>query len=150
MKGVGILEFEQGQMTVAMYMHTFLQLSEYSTDLMDTEVKKVRRFINGLNPTYKKIIVACQKPTKFDDVVDRAYTTEEIHREEVAMNANTKRSGSSWFKKGGQFKNKKQRSVARNENKSVCETCGKAHRTEACWRITKACLTCGSMKHRLS
>lgn len=49
--------------------------------------------------------MACEKPTTFDDAIDRAYTAEEVHREELTMN--TKRSGCLWFKKGGQFKNKK-------------------------------------------
>ena len=42
------------------------------------------------------------------------------------------------FKRGGQFKNKnkKQKYTAKTKNKPVCETSGKAHRTELCWRTT--------------
>ena len=94
------------------------------------------------------IVVAGQKPTTFDDAVNRAFTTEEIHREKTAVN--TKKSGDSWFKKGGQpmDKKQKQRFVARNErneSRPICETCGKAHRTEFCWKTTGACLVCGSL-----
>ena len=91
------------------YVHTFLQLSKYVDDLVSTEAKKLKRLLNGLNPLYKKMVVASNKPTTFDDVVDRALTTEEVHREELAENS--KRScSSSWFKSGGgQFKNKKQK-----------------------------------------
>ena len=135
-------------MTVAVYVYTFLQLSGYAIDLVDTEEKRLKRFINGLNPVYKKIVVACQKPTTFDDAIDRAYTAEEVHEEE--LNMNTKRSGRLWFKKGGQFKNKKKRSAARNENKPVCETCRNAHKTKSSWRNTGACLICGSIEHRIS
>ncbi|XXG85952.1 hypothetical protein AAC387_Pa11g0946 [Persea americana] len=95
------------------------------------------------------------RPTTFDDAVDRAYTAEEVHREELAENESTKRSSGekstgSWFKKGGRFKdkNKKQKFTARTENKPVCETCGKAHKTELCWRTTGACLVCGSLEHK--
>ena len=49
--------------------------------------------------------MACQKPNMFDDATDRAYTAEEVHWEKEAVN--TKRSGESWFKKGGQSKDKR-------------------------------------------
>ena len=85
------------------YVHIFLKLSKYATDLVDTEAKKVKRFLNGLNPTYKKMIVASNKPTTSDDVVDRAFTTEEGHREEAIENENAKRSSSGttgyWVKR---------------------------------------------------
>ena len=89
------------------YVHIFLKLSKYATDLVDTEAKKIKRFITGLNPEYKTIVFASQKPITFDDAVDRAFTAKEVHREKLAEKAeNTKRSGDSWFKKGGQFNNK--------------------------------------------
>ena len=129
---------KQGQLIIAAYVHTFLQLSKYATDLVDTKDKKVKRFLNGLNPTYRKMVLE-NKPTTFDDAVDRGYTAREVHREEIAENESAKRSSSekstgSWFKKGGQFKgkNKKHKFNARTENKQVCETCGKAHKTELC------------------
>lgn len=153
-KETEFLNLKQGQITVLAYVHTFLQLSKYATDLVDTAAKKVKRFLNGLNPTYKKMVVALNKPTIFDVAVNRAFTAEEVYREEATKNA--KRSSSvttsSWVKRGGQFKNKnkKQKFAARSENKPVCETCGKAHRTELCWRITGACLVCGSLKHQMA
>lgn len=104
-------------MTVAVYVHTCLQLSKYATDPIDIETKKVKRFINSLNPAYRKMVVAGQKPTLFDDAVDKGYAVEEVYKEKIAMNARTKRSGSSWFKKGGQFNNKKKKNVIRAKNK---------------------------------
>ena len=149
------LHLKQGQLIVAAYVHTILQLSKYATDLVDTEDRKVKRFLNGLNPTYKKMLLA-NKPTTINDVVDRAYMAEEVQREEIAENESAKRSSSekstgSWFKRGGQLKgkNKKQKFTARTENKPVCETCGKAHKTELCWRTTGACLVCGSLEHKM-
>ena len=41
---------KQGQMSVSAYVHTFLQLAKYAPDLVDTEEKKVKRFLNDLNP----------------------------------------------------------------------------------------------------
>lgn len=42
---------------------------------------------------YKAIVVAYKKPATFDDVIDRAFTIEEVHREKVAVN--TKRTDDS-------------------------------------------------------
>ena len=128
-EGSRVFSLKQGQLTVSTCVHTFLQLSKIATYLADTEAKKVKRFINRLNPLYKAIVVAYQTRATFDDAVDRAFTAEEVHREKMAMN--TKRSGNSWFKKGGQSKDKRQKQtfVARNENRPIYETCGKAHKT---------------------
>ncbi|RWR86324.1 reverse transcriptase [Cinnamomum micranthum f. kanehirae] len=137
-------------MTVTVYVHTFIPLSKYAKDLIDTEEKKIKRFINGLNPAYKKMVLASQMPMHFDDAVDRAYTAEEVHREELELNASSKRSSGPWFKKGGKDENKKQKSDAKTEGKTVCGTCEKAHKTEVCWRNTGACLACGSMEHKMA
>ena len=89
------LNLKQGQMTVSIYVHTFLQLSKYATDLVDTEEKKVKRFLQGLNPTYKKMVLASNKPNTFSEAVDRAFTAKEVHREEMAENAKKSSSGTT-------------------------------------------------------
>ena len=73
-KEVEFLHLKQGQLTVSAYVHIFLKLSKYATDLVDTEAMKIKQFIAGLNPEYKTIVFAGQKPTMFDNVVDRAFT----------------------------------------------------------------------------
>ena len=111
-KESGFLNLKQGQMTVSIYVHTFLQLSKNAIDLVDTEEKKVKRFLHGLNPTYKKMVLASNKPNTFSDAVDKAFTAKEVRREEIAENAKKSSNGTtgSWFKKGGgQFKNKNKR-----------------------------------------
>lgn len=45
-------------MTVATFVHTFLQLSMFAKDLVDTEEKKVKRFIGGLHPMYEEHVVS--------------------------------------------------------------------------------------------
>ena len=151
-KELEFLNLKQGQMIVAVHVHTFLHLSEYAIDLIDSEAKKVKRSLNGLNPAYKKIVVACHKPTTFDDAIDRAFTAEDMHREEMVEDtkSNSSSTTSSWFKKGGKFKNKGQKNVVHSENRPICETHRKAHQTETCWRTTGACLICGSLEQRMS
>ena len=46
---------------MADYVHTFLQLSKYAEDLINTE-KKVDRFIDGVNPAYVEHVVAFRRP----------------------------------------------------------------------------------------
>ena len=103
------------------------------------------------------MVVASNKPTTFDDAVDRAFTAEEVHREESADSAKRSSSGTtthantSWSRRGGpvQDRGKRQRFNARTEDKPVCGTCGKFHRTEACWRTAGACLIYGFMEHKM-
>jgi hypothetical protein len=125
----------------------FVLSYSWATELVDTEAKKVKRFLLGSNPEYKTIVVAGQKPTTFDGAVDRAYIAEEVQREKEAGAAITKKDREG-NKKGGQSRHKRQRQRSiprdenseRRENKPVCDTCGKTHRTELCWRTTGACL----------
>ena len=70
------LNLKQGQMTVSAYVHIFFRLFKYATDLVVTEAKKVKRFIAGLNPKYKTIVLVGQKPTSFDDAIDGVFTAE--------------------------------------------------------------------------
>lgn len=72
------ISLKQNQMTVATYVHTFLQLSKFAKDLVDTKEKKVKRFIGGLHPMYEEHVVMYKRPETFDDVVDRAYAVEEM------------------------------------------------------------------------
>ena len=67
---------KQNQMIVATYVHIFLQLSKFSKDLVDTEEKKVKRFIGGLHLMYEEHVVMYKWAKTFDDAVDRAYTIE--------------------------------------------------------------------------
>ena len=64
-------------MTVAMYTHTFLQLSKFAKELVDTEAK-VKRFIGGLHPTYEEHVVMYKRPETFNEAIDKAYTAEEM------------------------------------------------------------------------
>lgn len=61
-------------MTMAVYVHTFLRLSKYAEDLINTEEKKVDRCIDGLNVAYMEHVVALKRPDTFDDAVESAFS----------------------------------------------------------------------------
>ena len=128
-------------MAVATYLHTFLQLSKFAKDLVDTKAKKIKRFIGSLHPMYEEHAVMYKRPKTFDDAVDKAYTTEEMAMKK--RNADPKKSA---FQFGKGFQQKGQRGVVIGAPK--CDTCGKGHLTKRCWRNTGACIICRSMEHR--
>ena len=65
-------------MTLTTCIHTFLQLSKFAKELVDTEEKKVKRFIDGLHPIYEDHVVMCKRPETFQELVNRVYTVEEM------------------------------------------------------------------------
>lgn len=131
------LALKQNQMSVATYVHTFLQLTKFTEDLVNTEEKKVKRFVGGLHTLYEEHVVVCMRPETFNDVVDSAYTAEELAIKKRAMDP--KRS-SSHFNKG--YLQNRRKGVVIGSSVPKCDTCGKGHMTEKCWRNTGACVVC--------
>ncbi|XXG88100.1 hypothetical protein AAC387_Pa12g0357 [Persea americana] len=68
------LTLQHNQMTMVVYVHTFLQLSKYVEDLINIEEKKVGRCIDGFNPAYVEHVLAFKRPDTFDDPIDSAFS----------------------------------------------------------------------------
>ena len=74
------IEFErmtQDDLSVAEYIHEFTKLSRFPTRSVDTEEKKIERFLEGLKAEIHKDVTAIMKPLNFDEAVTRAYWSEE-------------------------------------------------------------------------
>lgn len=67
----------QGHLSVADYIREFRKLSHFATQSVDTEEKKIERFIKGLKAEIPKDVTAIMKPLNFEEVVTRAYWSEE-------------------------------------------------------------------------
>ena len=65
----------QGSLSVSLYESKFADLSRYAADLVDTEEKKVRRFLRGLRPATQTLL-AVLKLADYRDVVERALIME--------------------------------------------------------------------------
>lgn len=52
------LALKHNQMSVAVHVHAFLQLSKFAKDMVDTKEKKVKRFVGGLHPLYEEDAMA--------------------------------------------------------------------------------------------
>ena len=75
-------EFEnlrQNDYPVLKYVREFSLLSCYSTDELDTEEKRRKRFMKGLNP-YMRMQLLLTKPTEFQELVDAAITLEDDYK----------------------------------------------------------------------
>lgn len=75
-KKAGFHRLKQKLMTVGEYIHEFTRLSCFAPESIDTEEKKVDRFIEGLRPFIQKDVKMCQRPKTHDDAVDKAYWSE--------------------------------------------------------------------------
>ena len=90
-------EFErllQRGMTVAQYEAKFTELSRHSEYMVDTEEKKVSRFLRGLRPNIQSQLIVLML-TKYHDAVNRALVIERSLDEHQKMyeRNNGKRGG---------------------------------------------------------
>ena len=70
---------KQGDMTVLQYVTKFERLSRYAPELVDTEEKKVVKFLEGLNPILEQHVTCVVLPATFKEAVKKAYKFEDIH-----------------------------------------------------------------------
>ncbi|KAK3026079.1 hypothetical protein RJ639_040537 [Escallonia herrerae] len=72
---VNFIKFEQRNMSVSVYESQFTDLARFCPHLMDTEERKVRKFVKGLNKDLQDKLVPLQLQT-YMAVVDRALAIE--------------------------------------------------------------------------
>lgn len=85
---------------MAVYVHTFLQLSKYIEDSINTN-EKVDGFSHDMNPTYVELVVAFKWLKTFDDAVDKAFSAKEVA---LRKKAGDFKRNPSYFGKGQQQK----------------------------------------------
>ena len=69
------MEFQllkQGDMTVLQYVTKFERLSRYAPELVNTEEKKIIKFLEGLNPIIEQDATGVVLPVTFQEAVRRA------------------------------------------------------------------------------
>ena len=71
---------KQGDMTILQYVTKFERLSCYAPELVDTEEKKVTKFLEGLNPVLEQNATGVVLPATFQEAVKRAYKFIDIHK----------------------------------------------------------------------
>ena len=68
-------------MTVLQYVTKFERLSCYAAELVDTEEKKIIKFLEGLNPFIEQHATVVVLPATFQEAVKKAYKFEDIHNQ---------------------------------------------------------------------
>ena len=68
-------------MTVLEYVTKFERLGRYAKELIDTEQKKITKFLEGLNPIIMRDATGVVPPATFDEAVKRAYKFEDINNQ---------------------------------------------------------------------
>jgi hypothetical protein len=68
----------QGNKKLGEYVHQFTELSRYAPEDVNTEEKKVEKFMEGLHP-FLRMHLRPHMITKFQDLVNRAIVLEDVH-----------------------------------------------------------------------
>ena len=74
-KELEFIQLTQGKMTVIEYETKFTKLSRFAVHMVDTDDKKARRFIGGLNSNIRRMVT--QRGITYEEAVDKALTQEE-------------------------------------------------------------------------
>ncbi|KAL5844407.1 hypothetical protein ACOSQ4_010365 [Xanthoceras sorbifolium] len=172
------INLKQRQLTMTEYEREFVRLSKYARDMVATEADNCRRFEDGLND-YIRLQVAAFEFEDFTRLISAALNVERIKKEEQARRDRGQQRRGAGPSSSYQSQSKKfmgpqssgpvqsqrpiptarpgqsatsvastPRSAVRGPAPALCEHCGRRHPGE-CWKLTGACLRCGSHDHFL-
>ncbi|XP_022873085.1 uncharacterized protein K02A2.6-like [Olea europaea var. sylvestris] len=148
------LQLGQGDMSLTYYERQFEQLSRHALHLVDTEVKKIRRFENGLHPEIGMIIMS-HRFTSYCEMLERAHA---ISYQRTTFGQYAQQSRESLGKRKWSDQNKNRRNL-QNKRPSTevhiggtsgsitpCPKCNKLHRGE-CLLGKNMCFRCDKPGH---
>ena len=167
---------KQRQMSVIEYQREFTRLSKYAPEILVSEEERCRKFEDGLNDHIRAHVTGfCHED--FSKIVTCALNIERVKKEESDKKERRQGKKNPGQSSAHQQQSKKfkgpqgsnQPTVQATGNKSVlpipsvasapggaskgqvilhCPHCGKKHKGE-CWKLTGACLGCGSTEHKV-
>ena len=142
-KAIEFQQLKQGNMTVLEYVTKFERLARYARELIDTEQKKITKFLEGLNPIIMRDATGVVPPATFDEAVKRAYKFEDINNQIIRDRKQ------QYHQQNQRSQNKKPRQEQNPPRQGACAHCGKNHETAQCRKATGACFRCGAMDHAI-
>ncbi|XP_022854046.1 uncharacterized protein LOC111375453 [Olea europaea var. sylvestris] len=148
------LQLRQENMSLTDYERQFEKLSRYAPHLVDTEVKKIRRFENGLRPEISMIIMS-HRFTLSREMLESAHAIsyQRTSFEQYAQQSKDsfgKRKWSDQRKNRCNWQNKRPSTGIRISGTSgsitPCSKCNKLHKGE-CLLGKNVCFRCGKPGH---
>ncbi|KAL3839142.1 hypothetical protein ACJIZ3_023733 [Penstemon smallii] len=163
------LDLTQGTMTVSQYEDRFTKLIRYAPHYQNDEVRKVRKFIEGLHLELRWAIISTDTGS-YTHTVEKALQVESEMKELMKVEEQLKinrPSSSRWdnvgkfnqmnkisktvygdLKKNNNTKTKSATNQMRSAVRGPCSFCGHpSHNEEACWKKSGRCIACGSDRH---
>ncbi|XP_071912309.1 uncharacterized protein [Coffea arabica] len=128
------IKCRQGAVSVAEYEIQFTKLSRFAPELIATEQRRVRRFVQGLNVEMQEGLAAVRIDT-FADVVERGQRVEVARAQE---NPSRPR------------KDLAQAAVGSRLMQVLHRPKRAGHTEDGCWRKEGKCLRCGSSEHQIA
>ena len=152
----------QGTLTVAQYEVQFTKLSKYAPEMVNTEEKRKRRFLQGLNIELQRSLVSARIDT-YADMVEFAQKVEDCEIKWKKIQGSQRTGPRNWEsdKKGStqrQVRNLQKRPgevrafapAKLRTAPSSCPFCGKiGHNESNCWKKAGKCFHCGSTEHKV-
>ena len=167
---------KQRQSSVTEYVREFTRLSKYAPDMLVSEEEKCSKFEDGLSDhIWAHVIRFCHDD--FSKITACALNVERVKKEESERK--DRRQGkknpsqsSAYQQQSKRFRGPRdprqptaqatdrdtilpapsvtsaQGGASRGQDVSRCSHCGRKHKGD-CWRLTGACLGCGSMEHKI-
>ncbi|XP_022851014.1 uncharacterized protein LOC111372831 [Olea europaea var. sylvestris] len=148
------LQLRQGSMLLTDYERQFEQLSRYAPHLVDTEVKKIRRFENGLHPEIGMIIMS-HRFTSYREMLERAHAIsyQRTSFEQYAQQSKESLGKRKWNdpnKDRHNWQSKRPNTGVRiggaSGNITPCPKCNKLYKGE-CLLGKNMCFRCGKPGH---
>ncbi|XP_022861777.1 uncharacterized protein LOC111382134 [Olea europaea var. sylvestris] len=153
------LRLKHGNMSLIDYERKFDQLSRYALHLVDTKIKKTRRFEQGLNPDLSMILMS-NRFTSYREMLERAHAIwyqkanagqrRQLYNQRDRAHIG-KKKWNGQDKGKGKWQNKKA-NIRSSASKAIvatvapCLKCGKPHRGE-CLYGKNAYFRCGKPGH---
>ncbi|XP_027169242.1 uncharacterized protein LOC113768942 [Coffea eugenioides] len=117
------------------YETQFTRLSKFAPELVVSEQKRIRRFVQRLNVEIQKDLDAAQIDT-FKDALEKAQRVEQARFQVRTFQAKRRCTSSS--------------APGRGDQNVPPLKFGRGHIKDACWRKLRKCLRCGSFEHQLA
>lgn len=78
-KELEFIQLEQDTMTVTEYQKKFEALSRYAPHLIDTPIRRARKFANGLTPAIRRMVIGNSRKS-YEDIVEEALNLEKDNK----------------------------------------------------------------------